>query len=235
MPCLNEAETLARCIDKALDFFRSHGIEGEVVIADNGSADGSQEIARRLGARVVSVAARGYGNALRGGLDAAHGKYLVMGDADDSYDFSKIDSLVAKLREGVELVMGNRFRGGIMPGAMPWLHRWVGNPLLSGMGRLLFRSPVRDFHCGLRGLAKSAYERLGLRTTGMELASEMVIKATLLHMSIAEVPVVLREDGRSRPPHLRTWRDGWRHLELMLLLRVRTGFTRGLRRRTVAR
>jgi glycosyltransferase involved in cell wall biosynthesis len=221
MPCLNEAETLARCIEKALGAFRADGIEGEVVIADNGSTDGSQEIATRLGARVVPVAARGYGNALRGGIAAARGTYVIMGDSDDSYDFSAIEPIVRKLREGHDLVMGNRFRGGIMPGAMPWKHKWIGNPVLSGLGRLFFRCPIGDFHCGLRGFSKAAYEKLDLQTTGMEFASEMVIKSTLLRQKFAEVPIILYKDGRSRPPHLRSWRDGWRHLRFMLLFSPR--------------
>lgn len=221
MPCLNEAETLAKCIEKAQRSFREHGIHGEVVIADNGSTDGSQELATRLGARVVPVTAQGYGNAIRGGIAGANGKYVIMGDSDDSYDFSAILPFVEKLREGHDLVMGNRFRGGIMPGAMPWKHKWIGNPVLSGLGRLFFRCPVGDFHCGLRGFSKDAYERMELQTTGMEFASEMVIKSTLLKLKIAEVPTILHKDGRSRPPHLRSWRDGWRHLRFMLLFSPR--------------
>jgi glycosyltransferase involved in cell wall biosynthesis len=221
MPCLNEAETLARCIEKAQRAFRAHGIDGEVVIADNGSTDGSQAIAERLGARVVPVAAKGYGSALQGGIAASRGRHIIMGDSDDSYDFSSIWPFVTKLREGFELVMGNRFRGGIMPGAMPWKHKWIGNPVLSFIGRLFFRCPVGDFHCGLRGFSKAAYDRMQLQTTGMEFASEMVIKSTLLRLKIAEVPTVLHKDGRSRPPHLRSWRDGWRHLRFMLLFSPR--------------
>ena len=221
MPCLNEAETLAACIEKAQRAFREQGIRGEVVIADNGSTDGSQEIARRLGARVVPIAARGYGNALHGGIAAAQGRFVIMGDSDDSYDFTSIGPFVARLRDGCDLVMGNRFRGGIMPGAMPWKHKWIGNPVLSSLGRLFFRCPVGDFHCGLRGFSKEAYERMQLQTTGMEFASEMVIKGTLLRLRIAEVPTVLHPDGRSRPPHLRSWRDGWRHLRFMLLFSPR--------------
>jgi glycosyltransferase involved in cell wall biosynthesis len=221
MPCLNEAETLARCIEKAQRAFREHGIAGEVVIADNGSTDGSQEIATGLGARVIPVAAKGYGNALMGGITAARGKYVIMGDSDDSYDFSAIEPLVINLREGHDLVMGNRFKGGIMPGAMPWKHKWIGNPVLSGLGRMFFRCPVGDFHCGLRGFSKSAFSRMDLQTTGMEFASEMVIKSTLLRLKIAEVPIILHKDGRSRPPHLRSWRDGWRHLRFMLLFSPR--------------
>lgn len=221
MPCLNEAETLATCIEKAKRSLKSLNITGEVVVADNGSTDGSQEIAAERGARVVHAADKGYGHALRAGIAAARGKFIIMGDADDSYDFSAIAPFLAKLREGCDLVMGNRFRGGIMPGAMPWKHRWIGNPVLTGIGRLLFRSPVGDFHCGLRGFNKAAYERLDLRTTGMEFASEMVIKSTLLGQKIAEVATVLHKDGRSHAPHLRSWRDGWRHLRFMLLFSPR--------------
>jgi hypothetical protein len=217
MPCLNEAETIERCIVKALSSFQKHGISGEVVIGDNGSTDGSQEIAQRLGARVVPVRARGYGSALRGGIEAARGKYVIMGDSDDSYDFSSIEPFIVRLREGNDLVMGNRFKGGIMPGAMPWKHRWIGNPVLTSIGRIFFGSPAGDFHCGLRGFSKEAYQRMDLRTTGMEFASEMVIKSTLLGLRIAETPIILHKDGRSRPPHLRSWRDGWRHLRFMLL------------------
>ncbi len=217
IPCLNEAETLAVCVDKARSFFESNGISGEVIVADNGSTDGSQAIARAHGARVVNVPARGYGAALLGGIKAARGRYVIMGDADDSYDFSDLDQFIHKLREGYDLVMGNRFRGGIKPGAMPVLHRYLGNPVLTRIGRLFFRSPVGDFHCGLRGFKKRAIESLDLRTTGMEFASEMVVKATLHRLSIAEVPTTLSPDGRSRPPHLRTWRDGWRHLRFLLI------------------
>jgi glycosyltransferase involved in cell wall biosynthesis len=217
MPCLNEVETLAICIRKARLGLESAGVRGEIIIADNGSSDGSQQAARDLGARVVDVDRKGYGNALRGGIEAARGMYVVMGDADDSYDFSAIVPFVAKLRQGFDLVMGNRFLGGIDPGAMPWKHRWVGNPILSAIGRLFFHSPAGDFHCGLRGFRKDCYERLNLRTTGMEFASEMVVRASLMEMKIAEVPIRLHRDGRSRPPHLRSWRDGWRHLRFMLL------------------
>jgi len=217
MPCLNEAETLARCIGKAMKSFRELEVKGEVLIADNGSTDGSQKIAEDLGARVVPVAAKGYGNALRGGIHQARGKFVIMGDSDDSYDFSAIGPFVQELRQGKDLVMGNRFRGGIKPGAMPWKHRWIGNPVLTTIGRVFFGSPVGDFHCGLRGFSTAAFRRMDLRTTGMEFASEMVIKSTILGMNIAEVPIILHKDGRSRPPHLRSWRDGWRHLRFMLL------------------
>jgi hypothetical protein len=218
MPCLNEAETLEQCIRKAQDTIRSAGIAGEVIIADNGSRDGSVDIAERLGARVVRVQARGYGNALMGGINGAVGKYIVMGDADASYDFGHIPRFVEPLRNGADLVMGNRFRGGIEKGAMPPLHQYFGNPALSWIGRRFFRSRVvGDFYCGLRGFRRDAYQRMGLRTTGMEFATEMVVKATLLKMRVAEVPTTLSPDGRSRPPHLRTWRDGWRTLRFFLL------------------
>jgi len=217
MPCLNEAETLAICLEKAQRALRAQGINGEIIVADNGSTDGSQEIAVRLGARLVNVGPKGYGNALMGGISQARGRFIIMGDADDSYDFSRLLPFVEKLREGYDLVMGNRRLGGIKAGAMPFLHRYLGNPVLSGIGRLFFRSPVGDFHCGLRGFTRSAYDRLDLQTTGMEFASEMVVKSSLLGLRIAEVPTTLSPDGRSRPPHLRTWRDGWRHLRFMLL------------------
>lgn len=221
MPCLNEAETLEVCIAKAMKCLEDNNITGEVLIADNGSTDGSQDIARRLGARVVEVSARGYGSALRGGIAAARGRYVIMADADDSYDFSALMPFVEKLREGYELVMGNRFLGGIAPGAMPPLHRYLGNPVLTALGRLFFRSPCGDFHCGLRGFDKTAIDRLQLQTTGMEFASEMVVKSTLLGLRMAEVPTTLSPDGRSRAPHLRSWRDGWRHLRFLLLFSPR--------------
>lgn len=217
MPCLNEAETLATCIRKARNSLDQAEVEGEVIVADNGSSDGSREIARAEGARVVPVAAKGYGSAIKGGIRAARGSYIIMGDADDSYDFSNLMPYVTKLREGYDLVMGNRFAGGIRDGAMPFLHRYLGNPVLSTVGRLFFGCPCRDFHCGMRGFRRDAVERLDLRTTGMEFASEMVVKATLLELRIAEVPTTLSPDGRTRPPHLRTWRDGWRHLRFLLL------------------
>ncbi|MDX6614443.1 MAG: hypothetical protein QOD75_3629 [Blastocatellia bacterium] len=221
MPCLNEAETLATCIQKAQRSLLENKVAGEVVIADNGSADGSQEIAVNLGARVVAVQAKGYGNALMGGIAAARGKFVIMGDADDSYDFGTLGPFISKLREGYDLVMGNRFRGGIKPGAMPPLHRYLGNPVLTTIGRLFFRSPCGDFHCGLRGFSKEALLNLDLHTTGMEFASEMVVKATLQGLRIAEVPTTLSPDGRTRAPHLRSWRDGWRHLRFLLLFSPR--------------
>lgn len=217
MPCLNEVETLAQCINKAQDWITKTKINAEILIADNGSTDGSQELARSLGARVLSVSEKGYGSALRSGAEAALGKYIIMGDADDSYDFSALDLFIEKLEEGYDLVMGNRFLGGIEPGAMPWKNKYIGNPALSAIGRLLFKCPAKDFHCGLRGFSKEAFLKMDLRTTGMEFASEMVIKANLLQMKIAEVPTTLSKDGRSRPPHLKPWRDGWRHLRFMLL------------------
>jgi len=217
MPCLNEAETLQVCIAKAQDALSKHQISGEVIVADNGSTDGSQAIATRLGARVVNVEAKGYGNALMGGIKAARGTFIIMGDADDSYDFTAIRPFVDKLRAGYELVMGNRFTGEIRVGAMPALHRYLGNPVLSGIGRLFFSTGCGDFHCGLRGFSRAAVDRMDLRTTGMEFASELVVKAMLFNMKIGEVPVTLSRDGRSRPPHLRSWRDGWRHLRFLLM------------------
>ncbi|MDR1421708.1 MAG: glycosyltransferase family 2 protein [Coriobacteriales bacterium] len=216
MPCLDEAETLATCIGKAQSFLKESGIVGEVLIADNGSTDGSQELAQACGARVVDVPIRGYGAALITGSREAHGTYVIMGDADDSYDFEHLQPFVDKLREGHDLVMGNRFKGGIAEGAMPPLHKYLGNPVLSFIGRLFFRSPIGDFHCGLRGYNKEAIQGLGLKTTGMEYASEMVVQATLADLKIAEVPTTLSKDGRSRPPHLRSWSDGWRHLKFLL-------------------
>jgi len=217
MPCLNEAETLAVCITKAQGFFERENVAGEVIIADNGSTDGSQQIALNLDATVVDVPQKGYGSALRGGIEAANGKYIIMGDADDSYDFTNLMPHLIKLREGNDLVMGNRFKDGIKKGAMPFLHRYLGNPVLSFIGRLFFRSDIGDFHCGLRGFSKEAYNKMELKTTGMEFASEMIVKASLKDMQIAEVPTILSPDGRSRPPHLNTWRDGWRHLRFLVL------------------
>ncbi|WP_076346094.1 glycosyltransferase family 2 protein [Paludisphaera borealis] len=217
MPCLNEARTVGLCIEKALRAMREGNVRGEVVIADNGSTDGSQQIARDLGARVVDVPRKGYGHALRAGIQAARGRYVIMGDSDDSYDFSALAPFVERLRDGYDLVMGNRFRGGIRPGAMPWLHRYVGNPVLTGILNVLYRSPIGDAHCGLRGFRKDSCDRLGLSATGMEFASEMVVRASVSRQRIAEVPIVLHPDGRDRPPHLRSFRDGWRHLRYLLL------------------
>jgi len=221
MPCLNEAETLARNIDKAQGFLARSGVKGEVLIADNGSTDGSQEIARAHGARVVDVPLKGYGSALIAGIEAARGKYVIMGDSDDSYAFGTLDAFVEKLREGYQLMMGNRYLGGILPGAMPPLHRYLGNPVLTMIGRIFFRSPCGDFHCGLRGFHRAPILALDLQASGMEFASEMVVKATIRDLRIAEVPTTLSPDGRSRPPHLRSWRDGWRHLRFLLLFSPR--------------
>jgi len=217
MPCLNEAETVATCVSKARGWLDRAGVDGEVVVADNGSTDGSRDLAADAGARVVPVAERGYGAALKGGIAAARGEYVIMGDADDSYDFEHLEPFLDRLRAGDDLVMGNRFAGGIEPGAMPWLHRYLGNPVLSTVGRVFFRVPVKDFHCGLRGFRRDSAVALQLHTDGMEFASEMVVKATLADQRISEVPTTLRPDGRTRAPHLRTWHDGWRHLRFLLL------------------
>ena len=217
MPCLNEAETLAICITKANNWLIQNNVKGEVVIGDNGSTDGSQKIATNLGARVINVPAKGYGSALMGAIEASYGKYVIMGDSDDSYDFGNLTLFVQELRNGYDLVMGNRFKGGVAKGAMPFLHRYLGNPVLSFIGRLFFGSKARDFHCGLRGFRQDIVSVLNLRTTGMEFASEMVVKATIFNLKITEVATTLSPDGRSRPPHLRTWRDGWRHLRFLLI------------------
>ncbi len=217
LPCLNESETVAVCIDKARGFLKRHNITGEVVVADNGSTDGSQTIAAVHGARIISVPIRGYGAALMGGILAARGRYVIMADADDSYDLVNLMPFIEKLRAGCELVMGNRFQGGIAANAMPPLHRYLGNPVLSGIGRLFFRSLIGDFHCGIRGFDKEAILKLDLQTTGMEFASEMVVKATINKLQKAEVPTTLSPDGRSCRPHLRSWRDGWRHLRFLLV------------------
>jgi len=221
MPCLNEAATLDACISSARTAIHRHGLSAEIIVADNGSEDGSPQLARRAGARVVRASERGYGSAIQAGIESARGAFVIIGDADLSYDFAEILPFVEKLRQGYDLVVGNRFRGGIDAGAMPWKHRYLGNPVLSAIGRLFFQAPVGDFHCGLRGLRRDAYARLGLRTAGMEFASEMVIKAALQGMRVTEVPTVLHRDGRDRPPHLRSWRDGWRHLRFMLLFSPR--------------
>lgn len=226
MPCLNEAETLVGCIEAARVGLRALGLEdqAEVVIADNGSTDGSQRLAQEAGARVVEVPRRGYGSALRAGMEAARGKYIIFADADLSYDFSKLEPFLRELRAGADLVMGCRMPAGggtILPGAMPWKHRWLGNPVLTTIGRILFRCPSHDFHCGMRGVRREVVPELDLRTPGMEFASEMVIKASLQGKQIREVPITLHPDGRSRPPHLRSWRDGWRHLRFMLLFSPR--------------
>lgn len=217
MPCLNEAETLEICIQKAQKFLNDYDVIGEVVIADNGSSDGSQTIAEKNGARVVNIEQKGYGSALIGGSESAKGKYIIMGDADDSYNFLNLMPFLEKLREGYELVMGNRFKGGIEKGAMPALHKYLGNPVLSFIGRIFYPSDIKDFHCGLRGYNREAIQGLHLQTTGMEYASEMVVKATLHQLKMIEVPTTLSPDGRSRPPHLRSWRDGWRHLKFLMM------------------
>jgi glycosyltransferase involved in cell wall biosynthesis len=221
MPCLNEARTVGVCVTKALTYLAHRNVKGEVVVADNGSTDGSQAIAASLGAHVLPVPTRGYGSALRAGIDAACGKFVIMGDSDDSYDFSGLDPFLSKLREGYQLVMGNRFRGGIRQGAMRPLHRYIGNPVLTAIGRLFFQSGVGDFHCGLRGFDRDAIRGLNLEASGMEFASEMVVKATISKLRIVEVPTTLSPDGRDRPSRLRSWHDGWRHLRLLLLFSPR--------------
>ena len=217
MPCLDEAETVAACVEQARRFLETHGVSGEVLVADNGSTDGSQALAERAGARIVPVTEKGYGAALMGGIAAARGRFIAMGDADGSYDFLGLRPFVERLRAGDDLVMGNRFLGGIAEGAMPPLHRYLGNPVLTGLGRLFFRAPVKDFHCGLRAFRRDAILALDLRTTGMEFASEMVVRSVLAGLRVSEVPTTLKPDGRSRAPHLRSWRDGWRHLRFLLL------------------
>jgi glycosyltransferase involved in cell wall biosynthesis len=217
IPCLNEAQSIAFCIDKAMAAFKEEGIRGEVVVSDNGSTDGSIEIARKHGALVVHVPLKGYGHALRKGIEEARGKFIIMGDADESYDFSQLPRFVAKWREGYDVVMGNRFKGEIKPGAMRWHHKYIGNPVLSGILNLFFRTGMGDAHCGMRGFTKDVYQRMDLRTTGMEFASEFVIKAAKLGARITEIPITLWPDKRGRPPHLRSFRDGWRHLRFMLL------------------
>jgi len=217
MPCLNEEKTLAACIRQAQEAIKAAGLRGEVVVSDNGSTDRSVEIAESLGARVVRQSKKGYGNALMKGFEEARGKYLIMGDADMSYDFGELPRFIAKLREGYDLVMGSRFKGKILPGAMPWKNKWIGNPVLTGVLNLFFGTRVSDAHCGLRALAKDAFQRMRLHTPGMEFASEMVVKAGMARMRIAEVPITLHPDGRDRAPHLRPWHDGWRHLKFMLM------------------
>jgi hypothetical protein len=217
IPCLNEANSIGICVSKAMEAIRAAGLRGEVVVADNGSTDGSMEIAQKLGARVARAEARGYGSALRAGIAAAQGAFIVMGDADDSYDFSEVPRFVEKWRQGNDVVMGNRFRGEIKPGAMPWHHKYVGNPALSSLLNLFFHTGIGDSHCGMRGFTRAVYERMDLRSTGMEFASEFVIKAAQLGAKMAEIPITLWPDKRGRPPHLRSFRDGWRHLRFMLL------------------
>jgi glycosyltransferase involved in cell wall biosynthesis len=217
MPCLNERETVGVCVRKAMTALTEAGITGEVIVADNGSTDGSVELAQAAGARVVNIEEKGYGSALKGGILASRGEYVLMADSDDSYDFSHAPRFVKQLRAGSDLVMGNRFQGGISDRAMPFLHRYLGNPVLSGIGRLFFGSPCGDFHCGMRGFRRDSFLQMDIRSTGMEFASEMVVKATLMQMKVSEVPTTLNPDGRNRPPHLRTWRDGWRHLRFLLM------------------
>lgn len=217
MPCLNEAETLAICISKAQSFLDKNKVNGEIIIADNGSTDGSIDIARSHNARVILVQQKGYGSALKAGIDAANGTYVIMGDADDSYDFKNLMPYLTELRKGKDLVMGNRFKGGIEKDAMPFLHKYLGNPVLSFIGRLFFKININDFHCGLRGFSKVAYNKMDLKTSGMEFASEMVVKSKLNNLSITEVPTKLHKDGRTRAPHLKTWSDGWRHLRFLML------------------
>ena len=217
MPCLNEAKTIETCIRKAQKSLEENNIDGEILIADNGSTDGSKEIAEKCGARVIDVEVKGYGSALIEGTKNAYGKYIIMGDSDDSYDFSNIMPFLEKLREGFELVMGNRFKGGIEKGAMPWSHRYIGTPVLSFLGRLFYKSKIKDFNCGMRGYNKKSILKLDLKTTGMEYASEMIVQATLNNLKITEVPTTLKKDGRDRPPHLKSFRDGWRHLKFLLI------------------
>lgn len=217
MPCLNENATIGPCVSKALQAIKNLNLRGEVIVGDNGSTDGSQEIASARGARVVSISERGYGAALQGAIAAARGRFVLMGDSDDSHDFAQLDAFLSKLREGYDLVVGNRFRGRIQPGAMPMLHRYVGNPVLSGIGRLLFRSPIGDFHCGLRAFRRHSIQQLRLHMVGMEFASEMVVKATLSGLRLTEIPTTLSPSGRKRRSHVRTWRDGWRHLRFLVL------------------
>lgn len=216
LPCLNEAETIAFCVTEAAGFLKRSGVKGEIVIGDNGSTDGSPDIATSLGARVVVIPIRGYGAAVSGAIRASRGKYVVMADSDGSYDLGNLEPFLERLRAGDDLVMGNRFLGGIQPSAMPFKNRYLGNPALSRIGRLLFKAPIGDFLCGLRGISRKAFIDLDLQTSGMEFASEMVVKSALKSKTITEVPIILRRDGRSHPSHLRPWRDGWRHLRLML-------------------
>jgi glycosyltransferase involved in cell wall biosynthesis len=217
IPCLNEANSIGYCVEKAISAFKAAGLRGEVVVGDNGSTDGSIEIAEKLGARVVHAEQKGYGAALQAGIAASRGAFIVMGDADDSYDFTEVPRFVEAWRKGYDVVMGNRFKGEIKPGAMPWHHKYIGNPVLSGVLNVLFHANIGDSHCGMRGFTRAVYEKLDLRSTGMEFASEFVIKATQLGAKITEIPITLWKDKRGRPPHLRSFRDGWRHLRFMLL------------------
>ena len=217
MPCLNEHETLGICIQKAQDTLKALAIDGEIVIADNGSTDGSQDIARSMGARLIEEEEKGYGNAYRAGISAAKGDYIIIGDSDDSYDFTDLGRFIEKLKQGFDLVMGARFKGKIEKGAMPWMHRYIGNPILTRILNTFYRAGISDAHCGMRAFTKKAYKKMALQTAGMEFASEMVIKAALLKLKITEIPITLHPDGRSGAPHLRSFRDGWRHLRFMLL------------------
>lgn len=221
LPCLNEERTVGSCITQAIRYLESNNVKGEVIIADNGSTDRSVDIAESKGAVVAHIKEKGYGNALRGGFETARGKYIIMADADESYNLLDLGGFVEKLREGYDLVMGNRFKGGIKKGAMPWHHKYIGNPILSFIGKLFFKTPARDFHCGLRGFSKSSITKMNLQTTGMELASEIVIKASILKMKVCEIPTTLSPDGRDRPPHLRSFRDAWRHFRFLLLFSPR--------------
>ena len=217
MPCLDEAETVATCVRKARSFLEKNEINGEVVVADNGSTDGSQKLAEAAGARIVNVLVKGYGSALIGGIKASKGKFVIMGDSDDSHDLENLEQFIEKLREGYEMVVGNRFTGGIAPGAMSFMKKYVGNPVLSGIGRFFFKSKIKDFHCGLRGFPRTSFDKLDLQATGMEFASEMIVKSTLFNLKMCEVPTKMLPSGRTRPPHLRSFRDGWRHLRFLLL------------------
>lgn len=217
MPCLNENATIGTCVLKALQAIEKLNLRGEVIVGDNGSTDGSQEIASAHGARVVSIRERGYGAALQGAIAAARGRFVLMGDSDDSHDFGQLQMFLNKLCEGHDLVVGNRFLGGIRPGTMPLLHRYLGNPILSGIGRLLFPSPIGDFHCGLRAFRRYSIQQLRLQMLGMEFASEMVVEATLGGLRLAEIPTIVSPSGRKRGSHVRTWRDGWRHLRFLIL------------------
>lgn len=221
LPCLNEEKTVGNCVAQARSFLEMSEVNGEVIVADNGSTDRSIKVAKKSGARVVHVTSMGYGSALMGGIKSAKGKYIIMADADESYDLVNLMPFVEKLRAGYDLVMGNRFKGGIKKGAMPWHHKYIGNPILSFVGQLFFKTPAKDFHCGLRGFTKEAIEKMNLQTTGMEFASEIVVKASILGMKVTEVPTSLSPDGRDRPPHLRSFRDGWRHLRFLLLFSPR--------------
>lgn len=221
IPCLNEAKTIVSCIRKANQALEEGAWSGEIIVADNGSTDGSIALSKEAGAKVISVAEPGYGAAIQGGVLASKGSFIIMADGDDSYNFLEIRPFIEKWQQGYHFVMGNRFLGGIMPDAMPFLHRYVGNPVLSFIGRLFFKNSFGDFHCGMRGFSRQAFDQMDLHTSGMEFASEMVVKASLLQIPSAEVPVTLYKDGRGGPSHLNTWSDGWRHLRFLLLFSPR--------------